>query len=466
MVTDNRSQFNAVSTDEVELPKLKPDSADLSEAVHAMVSPSNHEGRNENNTVNDQLLVNKGFPSAFEILNTDERISVPIGKPALVELNNWDGRGEPRDTRPPSDSKPESKPAPLTKFEKKVSDLIEKLGDDDFSVRQKAQKDLVDIGSGAYQMLEKALKNDDLEIRHRASKAMAEIVKNPPKAGPLLNEARDQAQKELEKDGKISKETDEKYRKLTADMSHQTMSPEEYVRRTDALKKTAYDRDAKLEDRLKAHRDLGELAAMLNTPPNAQVRFDHAEMLLKSGEKAKAAEVLKEAVKADPALARHSTFAVLAVDSGATKDKTFMDAVDAATGKPGQFKSRVENPRALTSDRVEKLENELRRWGPTERLEKEVNALIDSFAKQQEKNPDQKTFLNIQQGDLQKGLADAFINANKGAQATKVLTRMLADDPGWADSAWMNSASTLSKANEDDTFNAALKEARKRAPRR
>jgi hypothetical protein len=59
--------------------------------------------------------------------------------------------------------------------DKQINDLIEKLGDDEFDVRQKAHRDLDNIGRHAYKHLLKAKKNRDLEVVIRSSKLLKKI---------------------------------------------------------------------------------------------------------------------------------------------------------------------------------------------------------------------------------------------------------------------------------------------------
>ena len=65
----------------------------------------------------------------------------------------------------------------------KISKLIEKLGDDSFDVRQKAEKELKALGSLVIPLLKAATLNPDLEVRQRAQTCLAEIEKD--KSVPL-----------------------------------------------------------------------------------------------------------------------------------------------------------------------------------------------------------------------------------------------------------------------------------------
>jgi HEAT repeat protein len=56
--------------------------------------------------------------------------------------------------------------------------LIEKLGDDDFEVRQQAEKDLLALGTSIAALLKQAQKHPDLEVKNRAAKCLAIIEKD------------------------------------------------------------------------------------------------------------------------------------------------------------------------------------------------------------------------------------------------------------------------------------------------
>jgi HEAT repeat protein len=65
---------------------------------------------------------------------------------------------------------------------KKIAGLIGMLGDEDFTTREKATTDLIDIGAPARPMLSAALRDNDLEVRRRARRALDAI-------GPVAEEA-------------------------------------------------------------------------------------------------------------------------------------------------------------------------------------------------------------------------------------------------------------------------------------
>src|SRR5258706_10647113 len=65
---------------------------------------------------------------------------------------------------------------------KTVAELIRQLGADEFDDREKASKELVEMGAAARPQLTFALKHEDLETRRRARKALEKI-------GPVSTDA-------------------------------------------------------------------------------------------------------------------------------------------------------------------------------------------------------------------------------------------------------------------------------------
>lgn len=63
-----------------------------------------------------------------------------------------------------------------------IRDLIKKLGDDDFEVREKATKDLTALGPAAEPYLREALKSGDAEVVRRAEECLKNIGKGSPAA--------------------------------------------------------------------------------------------------------------------------------------------------------------------------------------------------------------------------------------------------------------------------------------------
>ncbi len=60
---------------------------------------------------------------------------------------------------------------------------VERLGDDDYTVREEATKKLIEMGAKAVPALEEALKSNDLEVRLRAGRALRAIRGDADRAG-------------------------------------------------------------------------------------------------------------------------------------------------------------------------------------------------------------------------------------------------------------------------------------------
>lgn len=78
-----------------------------------------------------------------------------------------------------------------TLFEKEIQVLIEKMGDDDFEIRDKAYNDLIllikkDDGYLLFPLLEKAIKNKDPEISYRAGMVLKKYYYILPKNYPYI----------------------------------------------------------------------------------------------------------------------------------------------------------------------------------------------------------------------------------------------------------------------------------------
>jgi HEAT repeat protein len=67
----------------------------------------------------------------------------------------------------------------------KVLELIKKLGDDDFDVRQKAQEDLQAMGPAVLYFLKKSMDDPDVEIRDRSKKLIAQLEKDKAPLSPI-----------------------------------------------------------------------------------------------------------------------------------------------------------------------------------------------------------------------------------------------------------------------------------------
>ncbi|MDH3590333.1 MAG: PDZ domain-containing protein [Planctomycetota bacterium] len=80
-----------------------------------------------------------------------------------------------------------------------ADEWVQKLGHEDYAVREEATKKLIDMGAKAVPALERALKSDDLEVRLRAGRALRSIQGNgrsnkpEAEAGPDDEQRRDPA---------------------------------------------------------------------------------------------------------------------------------------------------------------------------------------------------------------------------------------------------------------------------------
>jgi hypothetical protein len=70
---------------------------------------------------------------------------------------------------------PPAPPAPAPTREQRLADLMKKLGDPSFDVREEAQRQLEAFGPGALPALDEASKNQDPEIASRATEAASRI---------------------------------------------------------------------------------------------------------------------------------------------------------------------------------------------------------------------------------------------------------------------------------------------------
>lgn len=108
------------------------------------------------------LLVALGPSAAPEPVSDDEKVlqanRIPIDGPGLL------GYVRKRFT------------SPLT--EAKIKELIELLGDDSFEKREEASRALILAGTPGKKLLQDALRNDDLEVRHRAELCLRQIENN------------------------------------------------------------------------------------------------------------------------------------------------------------------------------------------------------------------------------------------------------------------------------------------------
>ena len=61
-------------------------------------------------------------------------------------------------------------------FQDRVDQLIHQLGDSSFAVRQRASKQLVDIGIAGQPLLSEALADEDAEVRNRSAQVLTKVV--------------------------------------------------------------------------------------------------------------------------------------------------------------------------------------------------------------------------------------------------------------------------------------------------
>lgn len=89
---------------------------------------------------------------------------VAIGAPAVAQ----DGQQKPP-------QKPQNQAAPAGSREARIAELIKKLGDPQFDVREAAQRELEAIGAPAAKALDEATRSADPEVASRATEALARI---------------------------------------------------------------------------------------------------------------------------------------------------------------------------------------------------------------------------------------------------------------------------------------------------
>lgn len=330
------------------------------------------------------------------------------------------------------------KPVLSEDTKKRISTLIDKLGDDQYPVRTKAQRDIVKMGSAAFDSLKDAAKNNpDLEIRQRAKRAVEEILNRPPAALAAMAEMKDGAAADIAKTGSLSKESREKYQKFINSIDELKMGPTEQKARQDWADTVAKNFDAPPDQKRSLTKEYKSLSAM-RLDPSSQARMDYADSLMAGNDKKEAIKVLADAVTKNPALAKYATsdtFQKLARESGALDDKDFVKAVDKATGKPGTTKEWTE-PRAKVVQDIGHLTEQTARFGVTKELEKKWDTLLSDLTKRAEKEPDLAKFLELRTASARKDLVDFLAADGKLDRAKGVLRDMTKADPTWEQSAW------------------------------
>lgn len=254
--------------------------------------------------VSNQFMVARGFPSSDKVLAFSDapvRADAPAPTDAPADKKaGAPGEGKDAQTKPTADDKKDKddkladKPAdipesgkevkPPTELDKKIDKLIEKLGDDNFDTREKAQQDLVKRGVPTLGKLDAAKDNGDPEIIDRAGKAADQIRSVPPAEIKILADAHTAALKEIADKGKMSLATTEQYKKLIKEMDVKSLSDQEHKMRHDSLTRKVDDVNAKPTDRVAALNTRNQLSIMHEVKPGSQARLDYADALFKSGE--------------------------------------------------------------------------------------------------------------------------------------------------------------------------------------
>jgi HEAT repeat protein len=78
------------------------------------------------------------------------------------------------------------KRTPSVESNKRIRELIRRLGDDDFAVRDRASADLRAHGTPAIPLLREAIKDEDLERRRRAEECLQQIEQSADRSLPLV----------------------------------------------------------------------------------------------------------------------------------------------------------------------------------------------------------------------------------------------------------------------------------------
>ena len=354
-----------------------------------------------------------------------------------------------------------------SELDKKVTDLINKMGDDDFHKRERAQVDLVEIGTPAFKHLEKAQDNPDLEIRIRARHAMHQIVNNPPVGGEKSLRAYEKGLGQVGKNGSLSREEHNQYENLIDELDHCEMSDRELKARKNIAHGKGYNFETPVSEQIKGLKEIEQLSAMGNVPPGAQARLDYADLLNKSGDKARAAELIGEAVKKYPGIALQPSFLVRATESGIINDSAFRKTVDDATGEKDVIKNKIENPdfdpQAEKIFRtMDHLTHETSRAGTNPRLEKDWQTYLKDLDNKMENNPEMKGFLSSQKLEAQKRLIEGFTINGETEKASAMMARMLNEDPGLADWAWLHRTAELNESDKHPEFNRTMREVNKK----
>lgn len=361
-------------------------------------------------------------------------------------------------------------------MKKRVADLIEKLGDEEYEVREGAQAEIVRIGSPAFNQLQEAkVSNPELEVRRRVNSAMRQIINERPAALRAMGELKLDGLAEIGMTGRVSKETREKYEKFIKDANDLKMSPSERKQREELANKDFPKPVARLPFPLQAQfddqkdfsktpeveraatREKFSLRAM-RMDPASQARMDYADLLIASGDKKTAVKVLTEAVTKNPNLGKHSesdTFQKLARESGALTDKTFNKAVDAATGKENTTKDWNDFKIYKMAQDVGYLEEQSARFGMTKQLERQWDKLLTDLEQRAAKEPDQRKFLEEHLERSRMKFVEHLSASGMTEKANQMLCTLLKADPEIGETAWFRKVARMNEMKETEKVDQA-----------
>lgn len=321
-------------------------------------------------------------------------------------------------------------------MKKRISELIEKLGDEEYEVREAAQREILRIGSPAYAQLEEAKRSSpELEVRRRASSAINQILNEKPAALRAMTEMTLDGLAEIAMTGRVSKETRERYARFIENADDFKMGAAESRARHEFANKRLGPSDSLDLERATKREQLSLVA--MRTSPSSQARMDYADLLIAGGDKKAAIKVLTEAVTKDPALAEHggSKFGRLARDSGALDDKVFTKAVDTARGRENATKD-WSGPKIKVSQNLEYLQEQTTRFGLTKQIERQWNTHLDDLEKRAQQEPAQQKFLEGQLELARMNLVEHLGASGKSERAVQLLSALSKASPQIEQTAW------------------------------
>jgi hypothetical protein len=296
-----------------------------------------------------------------------------------------------------------------------VGDLITRLADDEFDVREKADQELRKLGSAAFEELSKH--TDDPEVKRRAHRILRSVAGSPPTALLQMKELIESASADISKSGKISLNVSNRY-KVFIDQSpdYKLGGAEQRVRQQSI--ETRRQLEAKTSDRVEAFRQEHFLSIM-RTEPASLARLDLAGLLLKY-DKPAAIKVLSEAVTSDPALVSNDGFKQLARVSGAIDSKAFLKTLDASSGKNNTAKNWKDAVEVAKQD-FSLLHHESVRRGLTAELEKSWDKLVKALERQAANDKDLSDLLtNV----VQRHRLEHLLCANQPGKALTICMKM------------------------------------------